>query len=164
MSEMRRVRSYAGVGSRMTPPDVQNRMREIARDLRDSHLLRTGGARGADAAFFQGAGPYRAHVFDPSHATPAAIDSARHYHPAWDRCQPFVRRLHGRNMMILLGENLDDPVEFVVCWTPLGQAIGGTGHTIRAAQASGIRVYNLFHETAIDHLYRELSLDGTLPA
>jgi len=65
-------------------------------------------------------------------------------------------------MMVLLGAGLDDPVEFVLCWTPGGETVGGTGHLIRAARSYGIPVYNLFHSTALDHLRRELALDGTL--
>ena len=64
-------------------------------------------------------------------------------HPAWNRCSPSVRKLHGRNAAILLGKTLDRPVDAVVCWSERGAVTGGTGMAIRIAQAHGIPVFNL---------------------
>jgi cell division GTPase FtsZ len=54
-----------------------------------------------------------------------------------------VRKLHARNAMIVLGKNLDDPVDFIICWTPGGTGSGGTGQALRIARAYGIPVYDL---------------------
>ena len=49
-----------------------------------------------------------------------------------------------RNVAILLGRNLDRPVDAVVCWTCDGGAVtGGTGMGIRIVEAHGIPVLNL---------------------
>ena len=46
--------------------------------------------------------------------------------------------------MIILGNSLDNPVKFVVCWTSNGKDKGGTGLAIRLARHHGIRVFNLY--------------------
>ena len=46
---------YAGIGSRQTPPNVQNIMRQVAKELeKKGYKLRSGHAKGADLAFEQG--------------------------------------------------------------------------------------------------------------
>jgi hypothetical protein len=54
-----------------------------------------------------------------------------------------MRALHARNVQIILFEVLDQPVDFVICWTKRGKALGGTAMGIRLAQAYGIDVRNL---------------------
>lgn len=109
-------------------------------------ILRSGGAFGADSAFEKGAGAAK-EIFRGQDATKAAIELAGQYHPAWPACSSWARRLHGRNSMILLGQDLNDPVDFVVCWTPGGLVTGGTGQAIRVARAYNIPVLNLFEVT-----------------
>jgi hypothetical protein len=48
--------------------------------------------------------------------------------------------------MIILGKNLDEPVKFVVCWTPGGKVVGGTGVAIQIAHKNNIPVINLFKD------------------
>jgi hypothetical protein len=135
--------TYAGIGSRETPPDILSKMTSIAVYLSaKGYLLRSGGAVGADTAFEQGAQP--AQIFRPEHATEEALKLAKKYHPAWGRCNQYARKLHARNGMILLGSRLNSPVDFVVCWTPDGKASGGTGQALRIAKALDIQIINLF--------------------
>jgi hypothetical protein len=137
------MKYYAGIGSRTTPIDVLERMTKVALRLdKRGYVLRSGGAEGADTAFENGAS--KPEIFRPRHATPEAIEIASKIHPAWHHCNDYVRKLHGRNVQILLGLNLNAPVEFVICWTPGGKTIGGTGLALRLAEERGIRVYNLF--------------------
>ena len=50
---------YTGVGSRETPKDVLDLMEKIAYKLsKKGWILRSGGAEGADSAFFQGCEKY----------------------------------------------------------------------------------------------------------
>lgn len=146
---------YAGIGARSTPESVLAKMRDIGRRGAEAgHTLRTGGARGADAAFQEGArsaggdGLYWGfiEVYRASDATPQAIELASKYHPNWRACADYVRKLHGRNIMILLGHDLNSPVDLVICWTPGGEVVGGTGQALRAAKARGIKVVNLGKE------------------
>jgi hypothetical protein len=56
--------------------------------------------------------------------------------------------------MQILGENLDTPVKFVICWTRNAQTIGGTATAIRLAKQRGIKVYNLAN-AAVRELFVE---------
>lgn len=134
---------YAGIGSRTTPNETLEFMTRLARILNSrGYTLRSGGAGGADTAFANGAS--KKEIFRPKHATAEAIKIAMEIHPAPQHCNNYVRKLHGRNVQILLGEKLNKPVGFVVCWTPGGKTIGGTGLGISLAKRENIKVYNLF--------------------
>lgn len=134
---------YAGIGSRTTPDDILKLMIDLAVALRCKGLwLRSGGADGADTAFENGAGKDSI-ILRPKHATSEAIEIASQYHPAWHHCNDYVRKLHGRNAQIILGMNLDEPAEYVFCWTPKGNEVGGTALGIRIAKGYNIPVYNL---------------------
>ena len=149
-------RLYAGVGSRETPHDVLKLMRRIAYHLaKQNWILRSGGAKGADSAFEAGAS--LTEIFYANDATPAAIEMAAKYHPAWDRCNPYVRKLHGRNNMILLGKDLTVPVETVICWTPGGSGGGGTGQAIRVAQAHEIPVLDMGSKEGLKYITDKLA-------
>jgi hypothetical protein len=150
--------SYAGIGSRETPADVLARMRDLASALGKLNIhLRTGGASGADDAFYRGClTVHGLHtLFLPwkgfnNHKkgflpTQACFDMAAKYHPAWDKLTRGGRALHARNCQQVLGMMLNDPVKFVVCWTSDGKASGGTGQALRIAEAHKIKVFNLFN-------------------
>lgn len=133
---------YAGIGSRKCPQWVLDFMTLIARVLdQKGYTLRSGGAEGADTAFATGA--TKKEIFRPNDATPEAIEIAMDVHPAPQHCKPYVRKLHGRNVQIILGEDLNVPVEFVICWTPGGKTTGGTGLGIALSKRENITVYNL---------------------
>ena len=153
--------TYAGIGARATPAAVLADMTVMAGWLaRTGWTLSTGGADGADSAFAAGAPAEQRTVWLPwrgynGHRGPdcqvlsqaalaACMEIAAPLHPAWERCSPAVRKLHARNVAILLGERLDRPVDAVVCWSGQGgAAVGGTGMGIRIAQSRGIPVFNL---------------------
>jgi hypothetical protein len=144
------VKYYAGIGSRETPFEILDLMADIAEMLNTKgYILRSGGAVGADAAFAEGA-LWDSEIFKSEDATPSAIALASKYHPNWGACQDYAKKLHGRNTMILFGEKLDTNVECVICWTPGGKVIGGTGMGIRVAMDHNIPVYNLFHDNIQD--------------
>ena len=139
------VLRYAGIGARATPAAVLANMTVMAGWLaRAGWTLSTGGADGADSAFAAGAPAEQRTVWLPwqgynGHRGPdcrvlsqaalaACMEIAAPLHPAWERCSPAVRKLHARNVAILLGERLDRPVDAVVCWSERGAAVGGSGH------------------------------------
>lgn len=153
------MKYYTGVGSRKTPKKILDLMTEIALTLNSKgYCLRSGGAKGADEAFESGAGS-RKQIFYASSATPEAMKIAARFHPAWERCGEYVRKLHGRNSFQVLGVNLDNPSSFLVCWTPDGaishsertMRTGGTGTAISIAEDANVPVFNLGRS---DHLSR----------
>lgn len=159
---------YAGIGSRKTPDSMRDQMARLAAKLAEAGwILRSGRAKGADLAFETGVRNYakRLGIDDPEavmelfvaqDATPEAVDMASEYHPNWRACRPFVRKLHGRNMQIVLGQDLNDPVQFIACWTPEAAGGGGTGQALRLARALDIPVYDLADEPRIDALLRDV--------
>lgn len=155
---------YTGVGSRKTPQQILDLMCEIAKYLQSQgYTLRSGGAGGADKAFENGAGLDK-HIFYAKDSTPQAEAIAARFHPAWNRCSMFAKRLHGRNSFQVLGPELNVPSEFLICWTPDGCKnhvdrtihTGGTGTAISIADANNVSVYNLAVNN--DKLYWESTI------
>ena len=152
---------YAGVGSRETLVPVLAEMRRLASDMAMAGWwLRSGGADGADTAFERGhrdAKDDRAlQVFLPwpryngrdaltldRETMLEAMKIAAPLHPAWYRCSIHAKKLHGRNAAIMLGDDLRQPVEGVICWTPGGKVTGGTGMAMRIAAAHDIPIFNM---------------------
>ena len=80
-----------------------------------------------------------------------AMDIAERHHPAWYNLNNYVKKLMGRNVLILCGDALEGPtqsemVDEVICWTPGGIITGGTGHTMRVANTYNIPIRNLYKE------------------
>lgn len=163
---------YAGIGSRKTPEWVLAKMTYIANKLAlAGYTLNSGGADGADTAFELGAGskkqifiPWNGYndknLIYPIHKE--CYEIAAEFHPAWDRLSGGARALMARNVLQVLGKDLDEPVDFVVCWTPDAVyrrkdrtvATGGTGLAISVADTNGIPIFNL-----ADDFHREFVLD-----
>lgn len=161
---------YAGVGSRKTPNFWLMQIENFAERSADlGHVLTSGGAQGADIAFQTGMtlGRGKAVIYRPNEAfiyndgeaighqtyhQASAYDkqadsillsvmSEQHYNAVAKR--PYVHLLHLRNVYIVLGVHMDQPVDCLVCWTPGGKLEGGTSTAIRIAEEHGIPVYNL---------------------
>jgi hypothetical protein len=151
------MKKYAGIGSRETPQDVLSKMSNIAEHLAKlGWLLRSGGADGADLAFEVGCDnaqgqkeiflPWK--EFNKSASvlyTPSkdAFILASTIHPAWNNLSYGARKLHARNAHQVLGIELKDPVDIVVCWTQNGKEVGGTATALKLARQYKIRVINL---------------------
>jgi hypothetical protein len=140
---------YAGIGSRQSPKEVLSEMTEIAKRLDSKYILRSGGAEGADKAFEAGA--TNKQIFSPKDLIlkwafdmVAELVVEQSWGTTLDKMKPFVQRLIARNMMIMLGANGDEPVKFVICWTPDGKVVGGTAWALRLAAKRNIQIYNLF--------------------
>jgi len=157
-------RFYAGIGSRETPSSVLVIMKQLATKLEKlGFTLRSGGADGADSAFAAGCKHKR--IYLAHEATPAAIKIASDFHPAWNRCSEYARKLHGRNSFQILGDKLDTPASFVICWTRDGAinnsqrsiATGGTGTAISIANHYKIPVFNLAVSAHLSRIKKFLS-------
>jgi hypothetical protein len=137
---------YAGVGSRKAPKAPIAAAKEIGAALAaQGWTLRSGGAIGMDLSFEAGCdmlkGPKE--IFRASDATENAWEIAKRYRSNNRGLRTYVKNLFSRNALILLGEDLLHPVQFVICWTERGAISGGTGHTIRMAQDYQIPVINM---------------------
>lgn len=90
----------------------------------------------------------------PMHNFEDAKQIASTIHPAWDKCSYGAQRLHARNCYQVLGENLDSPSQFLVCWAETdkeGIPKGGTRTAWALAEKYDIPCFNLIFE---EHLAR----------
>lgn len=153
--------SYAGIGSRDTPPEVLAIMTKLAKRLDElGFILRSGGAMGTDSAFEDGA--ENKEIFLPwpgfnnrnsEYDSPSseAFRVAEMIHDGWQYLKPGAQKLMARNSHQILGADMRSPADFVVCWTPdsvekshqHGRSTGGTGQAIDLADRFGIPVFNL---------------------
>lgn len=174
--------TYAGIGSRATPPKILAEMETIAAEFARAHwVLRSGHAPGADQAFERGAGG-RAEVYLPwpsfeaqvrvqsdhliDHPSKAAHELAAEHHPNWLNLKQGPRQLHARNGHQILGQELDSPAACVICWTSNGsldgadwEATGGTGQALRIAAAHGVPVFNLAVDGHFDEALGMIFMD-----
>lgn len=154
---------FAGIGSRTVPPEFYSKIKlatEIANNK--GYNLRSGGAIGSDSLFEkyntkdkQIFLPCKNHNnnLSPLYKIPeGAFKIAQKYHPKWDEFTNFTRRLLARNAQIILGENLDHKVDFVLFYTENEKIIGGTGHSLRIALDYGIPCYYIGSDIALESL------------
>jgi hypothetical protein len=156
--------TYAGIGSRRTPSPALTAMRATSERLSAiGYTMRSGHATGADSAFevasqkseiylpwstFENNRPVIG-TYVQDHPTAAAMQLASRLHPAWKRLDRGPRALHARNMHQILGQDLQSPVDFVVCYTPDGSLTGhgpdtgGTATALRLAYRNNIPVLNI---------------------
>jgi hypothetical protein len=151
---------YTGIGARKTPQSVLLEMTVLGSILADAGFtLRSGGAVGADTAFEAGCQkvngdadifiPWKGFQHHSSTLYPpssAALDIASVLHPAWHKCSSWARQLHARNVHQVMGQDIDTPSRFVICWTPGGELTGGTALAMRVAMKFDIPVFNLEDE------------------
>jgi hypothetical protein len=129
------------------------------------YTLRSGGAYGADTAFEVGCDSVGGakEIFLPwmgfNHNTSqlfnipdrAFVIAESLYPFGWTWLAQSVKKLMARNVLQILGTTLDNPVVFVLCWTPDGctsdkdrtKRTGGTGQAISLASIMDIPVFNL---------------------
>lgn len=87
--------------------------------------------------------PMRSHHIVPSEDTwNDRVAIIREIHPAFNRLSQGALKLHCRNVNQILGSNLQEPVDAVVCWTANGSITGGTATAIKVALKHGIPVFN----------------------
>lgn len=160
---------YAGIGSRETPDPILNIMRKFAVGCgrNSSYCLRSGHAKGADRAFEDGCDSVngKKEIFTAKSNIPNdAFVIAETFHPAWQNCDHFVRKLHARNGMIILGEDLKTPIDFCIAYAPGDLEWGGTSQALRICKHYGIPYYNLFKSenvSIIEHFlesYKEITV------
>lgn len=160
------TKTYTGVGSRETPEEIGKIMTLLASKLeRDGWSLRSGAADGADTFFERGvSNPNNKQVFIAwngfsgrsdkeagvlcmkGEVTQQAEEVASTIHPAWARLSRGASDLHSRNCFQVLGEDLQSPSRFLVCWAKTDKQrvpSGGTRTAWVLAANNNIPCYNL---------------------
>lgn len=172
---------YAGIGGRKTPVYILELMTVLGEHFANQgYCLRSGNAVGADQAFHFGAckvPEHEAEIYLPWSSynldqCPDRKDTiamvplpdeayriAAQYHRAWGRLSDGSKALFARNTLIILGPTLDNPVDWVVCWTD--NTTGGTAHALKLAKANDVRIFNL-HEKKVFDGYMALYKQGRL--
>lgn len=155
--------SYAGIGPRNTPLEVCEQMVHVAKQMDEQGwIVRSGHAQGADQAWACGHAPENREIYLPWHSfnivgelpagfqvspvTPQLEAVARVAHRGWDNLRQGGQKLMMRNVSIILGHNLDDPVQFVAYWSPQRKVQGGTGNAVHLASLYGIPSFNIAFE------------------
>lgn len=95
-------------------------------------------------------------TFKSSDANEIVRSIAKEIHPAKEKLQGIALDLMARNTFQVFGKDLNTPVDFVLCWTPLNKkgelvehhdnrdsTTGGTGQAISMASLKGIPVINM---------------------
>ena len=150
--------TYAGIGSRETPPDILVQMTSFAKEAEKlGYTLNTGISfrgkeEGADGAFSKGT--TKKNLFSPEKHGTRLLEQkiAKEIHPnpyALVRKGTYALKLMARNTNQVFGDNLDTPVDFVLFWAeetsnPL-RCKGGTGQAVEMARRKGIPTINMIN-------------------
>jgi hypothetical protein len=151
--DMERV-FYTGAGSHIISEILPSKLRNatiIAGNLEELGLvLRTGDAEGFDNAFRKGVKQKENKVIYDKNTWKSvdvglwekAVEIALRDHPARSKAMSYINLL-GRNAFQVLGDDLESPSRFLICWTKNGKDVGGTGTTMRIAMHYNVPIFNL---------------------
>jgi hypothetical protein len=166
------MKYYTGIGTRDLSDTFAELIFGYANQLAQlKYTLRSGGAGGCDSAFELACDeiggqkeifiPWRKFSDNDDHISLDDLDKtlvdtaqtiAEQFHPSWQYLKFGARKLHTRNVFQVLGQDLQTPSEFVVCYTNDGTASGGTGQAMRIADAYNIPIYNIHNSDDQDKL------------
>ena len=169
---------YTGIGSHETPTSILAIFAKIATRLeKRNYILRSGGATGADTGFEMGVHktknkeiylPWKEFNNSTSKLFELGTDAyemAAMFHPKWSACSPAARKFMARNCYQVLGQDLKTRTDFIICWTPGGKIVGGTGQALRIAKEYHIPIINFGDESLyyspIQELGKLVNGDGT---
>lgn len=163
---------YAGIGSRETPIEILKLFTQLGKFLANkNYILRSGHAEGADSAFEHGCDTVNGQKeiylpwngFEGSNSQlvvsdKKAFEIAEKFHPYWNNLKQGGQKLQARNSHQVLGNDLNTPSNFIICWTKNGKGSGGTGQAIRIAKSYNIPVFDAGSYKDIDEVKSELKL------
>lgn len=171
---------YTMIGSRSTPDDIQELLKQIATKLESKgYTVRSGGADGADSCCnhvtnkeiyipWNGFNNYYKSqqgviVYSDLGQEDECDDYYKVHHQWWNNIKKdSVKHLHRRNIHQVLGKDLDSPSKFVICYAEpdtkrgKGHVKGGTGTAVSLALSGGVRVYNLYYKNHVEYLTEKL--------
>lgn len=176
-----------GVGSRETPKPILELIRKVSKKLvLSGYTLRSGGAYGADTAFYEGwwdaykedqcvpeteiylpwdgFNYHRAGknylVVNDKEILSQAEELVNEIHPAVNRLNRGAKALHTRNCFQVLGRDLSAPSTLFLCYAKVdskGEPSGGTRTAIKLAEKYNIKVTNLFVQEDLERVQKYLS-------
>lgn len=162
--------SYAGIGSRDTPPHILDKMTKVAEILgKRGWVLRSGGAVGADSAFEKGSDNVggKKEIFIAwnkisSDRIQAKIPNANkdfvgydaedeklasriitELGKNWEGYGRGAKALQARNMRQVLGLKKDSPSSLIIAYTEGGKLKGGTATALKISMERNIPILNL---------------------
>lgn len=164
--------TYAGIGSRQTPPATLKQMTDVARELESmGYTLNTGvtfrgNKEGADKAFDDGA--TKKNLFSPENQGSRSREQviAKEIHPNPGALTQGALKLMARNTNQIFGDNLNTPVDFVLFYAKETKGIrpeGGTGQAVEMARLKGIPTINMADPTWRTQLNSVLSKEEKDP-
>lgn len=153
--------SVAFTGDKDTPPDVLNKVKELARWLESQGFtIRVGG----DGPFEEAAEmavnkkelllPWKDFNNKTSNTT-FSIERAHHiaklFHSAYENMKKGIQGILAKNARLLMGQKMMSPATLLVTWTPDGVEDGRnvtvqsgfSGHSVKIASAARVPVFNL---------------------
>jgi len=160
---------YAGIGSRKTPKNILELFTKLGKYLaKKNYILRSGHAEGADLAFENGCDssnskkeiylPWKSFNGSNSELIVAydkAFEIAQQFHPYWYNLKDGAKKLQARNSHQVLGNDLETPSKFVICWTEQGLGSGGTGQALRIAKHYEIPIFDFGKYNDVDEMKGE---------
>lgn len=142
--------TYAGVGSRTLPADIEAEIRSMAKELDgEGFTVNTGEVRGTDKAFRDSHS--KKNIFKKEDATDITRQIAMEVHPRPEALDRNGLDLMARNTFQVFGADLRSLVDFVLAYDPEGwegtnglrPEKGGTNQAIDLATRKGIPVINI---------------------
>lgn len=178
---------YTGVGSRKTPYEILDFMVKCGTRLAElGYIGRSGGADGADSAFwegfelcskldkkfevylpwnnFNGFNDSQKHIIDSSKTRnfSEAIEIMKTVHPAPDKLGRGATNLHARNVYQVLGYQLDKPSNVCILFSKPNKdntaVSGGTNTAYQLAKKYKIPTYNLYNDSELEHVKNRLKI------
>lgn len=180
-----------GIGSRETPDDILRGMRILGRFLAsEGHILRSGGATGADSAFEEGwklsSGKMEIYLpwdgfekkrggrpgyFSNMPDLPILEEYVTRFHPKGEKLQQSFRKLMKRNCYQILGYDLNTKTDLVIMFAPeikkdsfgkIKNCSGGTGFAVRMAYEFGIPIFSMGIPAHVRYLAKNYLSDRTI--
>ena len=151
---------YTGIGSRIIPKYIEDFFIILGEWFaKKGYCLRSGHADGSDKAFELGCDKVhgKKEIYLPWKGFNDSISNlyldnmeykfeaekiAKIYHPYWFNLKQGAKRLQSRNSFQVLGQDLNTPCDFIICYTKNGKGQGGTGQAIRIAKDKYVPVFD----------------------
>jgi hypothetical protein len=87
---------------------------------------------------------------------------AEEIHPAWERCGKGAKAMHARNVLQLLGDDLQTPSKFLICWAPMtgeDTISGGTSTAWELGKKHNVPRFNINNPDDLERIQEWLLND-----